>query len=279
MRKIKERVNQNLVWLITILLQVPAYAGEKGFYLAEREGKEFRTLEHHNAKLVPPMGSLLKPFAAWYLLENGVDGSKTVFCPPEKKRTATLRCWTPGGHGAVDVREALVQSCNYYFLLRFQGVKLADYEAWLRTRFDWSEGNPMRKPENVYGFDLPEGVEATKIAAMYAKLLNAGESGNDHAATVASGLKDICRGTFQAFCQKFGKLRQYRLILGKTGTVTEGKRNFGIALIYAEHLPQNKKILLLTYEKNKMGSEAALNALEILRDFDKKAGKRTSLNR
>lgn len=282
MLKIKERVNQNLgiaLWISLFLLSSPVFAGEAGFYFAEREGREFRVLEHKNPKLQPAMGSLLKPFAAWYLLEHGIDGAQTVFCPPERKRTTALRCWTPEGHGAMTLQQAIVQSCNYYFLLRFQGIRLGDYETWLRSRFDWPEDLPIRKPENVYGFDLPRGIDAAKIASMYSLLLNEGEKGNANARIVVEGLRDICQGTLKEFCRRFAKLPRFRLILGKTGTAQEGKKNFGIALIYAEYLPQNKKILLLCYEKNKMGSEAALNALKILDDYDRKTRKGTGIHR
>lgn len=261
------------------MLSSPVFAGESGFYFAEREGNEFKVIDLNNPRLRPVMGSLLKPFAAWYLLEHGSDAAQTVFCPPEKKRTTALRCWTPEGHGAVTLRQAIVQSCNYFFLLKFQGIRLTHYQDWLRSRFDWPEDLLIQKPENVYGFDLPRGIDAAKIASMYSRLLNESEKESSNARVVTDGLRDICQGTLKEFCRRFAKSTRYRLILGKTGTAQEGKKNFGIALIYAEYLPQNKKVLLLCYEKNKMGSEAALNALKIFDDYDRKTRKGTGLNR
>lgn len=260
--------------LVLLFFPYMLSAADRGHYLVERNGTEFRLLEHSNKRLTPPVGSLLKPFAAWYLLENGVEDSKQVFCPPERKRTASLRCWTPGGHGALTMQEALAQSCNYYFLMRFQGLRLSDYQSWLKTRFDWPDDLPMTKPENVYGFDLPGGLEPEKMVSMYSKLLRASETRSKKAELVVKALEGVCNGTLKDFCRLVAKSSQYRLILGKTGTVREGKRNYGIAMVYIEDLLRNKKVLLLCYEKNKMGSEVALNALAIIDAYNRKTNRR-----
>ncbi len=232
--------------------------------MAEYAGGKYTILNQQNQTMAAPVGSLLKPFAAWYLLEKGFKADETIFCPPEKKRTDRLRCWTPAGHGAMTLQTALVQSCNYYFLSRFMGLNLAEYEAWLRQRFDWPADLKIVKPVNVYGFDLPAGIEADKLLAMYTALLGAEENGNPAARTIMDGLRQTCEGTLADFCRALRQNRRFRFLAGKTGTVLEGKRNFGIAFLYLEHLPDRRKILLLCYEKNKMGSEAAMNAVQIL---------------
>jgi hypothetical protein len=57
-----------------------------------------------------PVGSLVKPFIAqaWARAHPGERPERAV-CGPES------RCWLIGGHGAVDLTQALALSCNAYF--------------------------------------------------------------------------------------------------------------------------------------------------------------------
>ncbi|MBK8594868.1 MAG: hypothetical protein IPP07_05115 [Holophagales bacterium] len=59
-----------------------------------------------------PVGSLQKPWvvAAW--AEAHPDEE-----PPVVDCTGESRCWTPAGHGRVDLARAFAQSCNSYFLV------------------------------------------------------------------------------------------------------------------------------------------------------------------
>lgn len=243
------------------------FATNRGHLLAEVDGSGFKIISRSGADLLAPVGSLLKPFAALYLLENGVNAAQEIFCPPLRKRSATLRCWTPDGHGAMTIGKALVQSCNYYFLSQFRGRDLMAYEAWLRQRYDWPENLHIVKPVNVYGFDLEFGIEAETLVRMYTRLLGEAAKGSRHAVTVTEALKEICQGTLGDFCRELVKQPQYRLVLGKTGTVQQGSRNFGVVLLLVDHVPQGKRLLLVSYEKGKTGSQAALQALKILSDY------------
>ena len=66
-----------------------------------------------------PPGSIIKPFLALAALETGLQPSGQVrFCPgyymlPNDQRR--YRDWKKQGHGAVDLSEAIVQSCDVYF--------------------------------------------------------------------------------------------------------------------------------------------------------------------
>ena len=271
MRNFKVTVNRILIFLAFASL---AYAEKKSAYvMAVYERGQSRIIAQQNPAMLAPVGSLLKPFAAWYLLEKGFRAEETILCPPEQKRTEKLRCWTPGGHGAMTLPSALAQSCNYYFLSRFLGLNLAEYESWLRQRFDWPTDLKILKPANVYGFDLSGGIEAEKLLAMYDKLLAAEEGGDPSAVTIMAGLRQTCDGTLADFCRALWPNRRFRFLAGKTGTIVEGKRSFGIAFLYLEHKDDHRKIVLLCYEKNKMGSQAAMNALKILNGYHgKKSG-------
>ncbi len=63
--------------------------------------------------LYPP-GSTVKPAAALALLQNGVDPEETVYCNGGYTLgTRTFRCL--GHHGPMNMRNALMKSCNTYF--------------------------------------------------------------------------------------------------------------------------------------------------------------------
>lgn len=66
-----------------------------------------------------PPGSTVKPFIGLGGLALGVVGpEKTTYCPgyfslPGQRHR--FRCWRRGGHGAVTLEQAMVQSCDVYF--------------------------------------------------------------------------------------------------------------------------------------------------------------------
>ena len=64
-----------------------------------------------------PPGSIYKIIAAYAALEEKVvTPEETVFCPGYYRLGRGLyRCWRRGGHGDVDLHDALVQSCDVYF--------------------------------------------------------------------------------------------------------------------------------------------------------------------
>jgi len=64
-----------------------------------------------------PPGSVYKIVAAYAALEEeAMTPEETVFCPGYFRLGRRLyRCWRRGGHGEVDLHDALVQSCDVYF--------------------------------------------------------------------------------------------------------------------------------------------------------------------
>jgi penicillin-binding protein 2 len=68
--------------------------------------------------LYPP-GSTIKPFIALAGLENAViNAQQTLFCPGYYQlpnATHRYRDWKKGGHGSVNMDEAITQSCDVYF--------------------------------------------------------------------------------------------------------------------------------------------------------------------
>lgn len=65
---------------------------------------------HRSADDPLPVGSLQKPFIvkAW-------ASSHPTAASPRFTCTRTSGCWRPGGHGALDLRSAIRESCNTYF--------------------------------------------------------------------------------------------------------------------------------------------------------------------
>ncbi|HMY10008.1 MAG TPA: penicillin-binding transpeptidase domain-containing protein [Turneriella sp.] len=265
--------------LFTAASPALADAKKRSHLLVALGSNGYTIISQSNTGIEAPVGSLLKPFAAWYLLEKGQKPDSSVFCPPERKRHEGLRCWTPQGHGRVDLAAALVQSCNYYFLSLFSGRDLADYQAWLTSHFDWPANLPIRRPVNVYGFDLDSGIEAERLVKMYQALLQAADSGSSHAVAVRDALAGICRGTLSDFCRKMQEQPDFRLLIGKTGTVQSGKKPYGIALLVLEHLSSKEKILLICYEREKTGSVVAMAAPAILSRYADKIRKSKNLRR
>jgi penicillin-binding protein 2 len=64
-----------------------------------------------------PPGSVYKIVAAYAVLEEeAMAPEDTVFCPGYfRLGRRVYRCWRKGGHGEVDLHDALVQSCDVYF--------------------------------------------------------------------------------------------------------------------------------------------------------------------
>lgn len=269
MRKIKAAVNSFLI----LLFSSTTFSIEKKapFLLVEKNGDQYETILSYNTKTLAPMGSLLKPFAAWYLLERGINSEQPIFCPPRRKQSKDLRCWTPDGHGAMSLTDALAHSCNYYFLSRFLGLNLQEYEMWLRNNFNWPEKVKIKTPENVYGFNLSKNFNIKMILGMYTQLISKEENGDAQAKVVFEGLKKTCQGTLYDFCRALKTLHEFRFIAGKTGTSEHHGKNYGIAFLYLEHIPKKRKIILLCYEKNKMGAQVALNAIKILHAYRKRS--------
>ena len=174
--------------------EILALATNPAFSVAEyREGfstlaKDPRHPLHHRAfnPYVPPApGSVFKLVAAYAALELGKIAPETTFeCAGEYKN---LRCnQAPPGHGAMDLRGAIQESCNVYFyhLGEILGAQtLADYAA--RFGFGRKTGLELRE---VPGDLRPQGndprrfaigqalVEVTplQIARFYAALGNGG---------------------------------------------------------------------------------------------------------
>ncbi len=78
---------------------------------------EFRPLANKSVQGVYPPGSTFKMVTALAALEAGVvNPGETVWCPGYKQLgNRRFHCWKRAGHGRIDLRNSLVQSCDVYY--------------------------------------------------------------------------------------------------------------------------------------------------------------------
>jgi penicillin-binding protein 2 len=78
---------------------------------------EAHPLQNRAIQSVYPPGSVFKLVMAGAALAEGIVNPKeTVLCTGEiTYGTHVFRCWKKGGHGSVNMHDALVQSCDVYF--------------------------------------------------------------------------------------------------------------------------------------------------------------------
>ena len=165
-------------------------------------GDERRPLQNRAISGQYPPGSTYKVFVAAGALEDGlVDPEERIFCPGSfRLGRRAYRCWKREGHGWVNLRDALVQSCDVYFyqlgltigidrLAYFArgfnlgaptGIRLAHEKGGLVPTSVWKEKRfkePWLKGETVsasigQGFDL---VTPLQLATAYAAIANGGK--------------------------------------------------------------------------------------------------------
>ncbi len=89
---------------------------------------------------VYPPGSTIKPFLALGGLAEGlIDPKETVYCNGSVVLYGNrFRCWRRGGHGFVNLKRALAESCDVYFYLLGQRLGIEGMAKWLR-RFGFGE--------------------------------------------------------------------------------------------------------------------------------------------
>jgi len=162
---------------------------------------EWRPLQNRALSGQYPPGSAYKPIVAAAALAEGViTPEQTFFCPGHfRLGRRTYRCWKPGGHGSVNLRDAIKQSCDVYFynvgleltidriahyargffLGRRSGIPLGDEKPGLVPTSSWKEQRfreAWMKGETVsasigQGFNL---VTPLQLAVAYSAIANGG---------------------------------------------------------------------------------------------------------
>lgn len=95
------------------------------------------------AQMYPP-GSTFKPIVALAALMQGVNPEDSVYCPGYfdlgRRR---VRCWREGGHGVVNMRGAIMHSCNVFFFHMGRRIGI----------------DPITAMANQFGLGVPSGIE------------------------------------------------------------------------------------------------------------------------
>ncbi len=190
-----------------------------------------------------PPGSTYKPFvAAAGLEESLVEPEKKIFCPGSfRLGRRTYRCWKRGGHGWVDLRRAIVESCDVYFYQlglelgvdrlaffsrgfgfgRLTGISLPQEMSGLVPTSAWKErrfAEPWVMGETVsaaigQGFNLTTPLQ---LAVAYAALANGGKlvvprlllQTEDQAGNAVPGPRPEVRGTVPVAAEHLERLRE-----------------------------------------------------------------------
>ncbi|MET0240586.1 MAG: penicillin-binding protein 2 [Sphingobium sp.] len=100
--------------------------------------------------LYPP-GSTVKPMVALSFLEHGLDPDAHVGCSGAVRVGNTLfHCWKRGGHGAINMRRAIAQSCDIYFYVMAQKFGM-DVIADMARRLGLGQKFDIPFPSQSYG--------------------------------------------------------------------------------------------------------------------------------
>jgi penicillin-binding protein 2 len=100
--------------------------------------------------LYPP-GSTVKPMVALSFLEQGLDPEETVGCSGAMRVGNTLfHCWRRRGHGAINMRRAVAQSCDIYFYTMAQRYGM-DVIADMARRVGLGQKFELPFPSQNYG--------------------------------------------------------------------------------------------------------------------------------
>lgn len=174
--------------------------------ISHKDWEELRTnkrfpLQNRVIQSVYPPGSVWKLMMAAMFLEEGIRPAESVFCSGQVKLgNQIFRCWKRGGHGSVDMTQAIVGSCDVYFYhfaeklgvdrierfakaagfgaptgidLPHEKSGLVPSKAWKRRRFGqgWARGETLNVSIGQ-GFTL---VTPLQVAVNVAALLNGGK--------------------------------------------------------------------------------------------------------
>jgi penicillin-binding protein 2 len=111
------------------------------------QGDTAHPLYSRGIQSVYPPGSTYKIVAAIAALQEGIITPKwTAYCPGWfKLGRKTIHCWNTKGHGKMNIREAIIRSCNVFFYQL--GLKIG-IETWAKYSKMFLFGDPT-------GIDLP----------------------------------------------------------------------------------------------------------------------------
>ena len=183
----------------------PAQSDDFEAWILSRD--QFTTLGHASREPLP-VGSLQKPFLvrAWAASH---PGERT----PHFTCTRTSGCWRPSGHGALDLRGAIRESCNTYFkLLARQTSQEAMRDSFRAAGFLWKGDMTDAETIGLPGTAMVS-IDPARLVESYVDLARTPwPTRDDVRAELLSGLRDSASDGTAAGLRLWG-------FLAKTGTV------------------------------------------------------------
>jgi hypothetical protein len=232
------------LWLLAVAA-LPLHADDFDAWLLNRG--QIRIVGHPTEARLR-VGSLQKPFLA-----RAWAASHHATPPPSFTCTRSSGCWRPAGHGTLDLRGALRESCNTYFrFLARETEPSALATAFRAAGFDWTGELTDAEAIGLPGF-TPMTIAPDRLLASYVDLVRAPWSEReDVRLEVLAGLRDAAQEGTAAGLGLWG-------FLAKTGTVPalDGTplRTSGFALVL-----DDAGFAFLGLLRNGTGREAATRA-------------------
>lgn len=208
-------------------------------------------------RAVPP-GSLVKPFVAVAYGEQHGGRFPIVRC-----LGARSHCWYPPGHGRLGLEEAIVQSCNAYFIALAKGLDRRR-AAETFARYDLAGPEPQASAENLAGLGSRWKERPAALARAYLQLDK--EPQFPVQARILKGMLDSAeRGTGRGVDAALGR----DAALAKTGTAVCTHRPRGAADGFAVVLypAVQPRLLLLVRMHGVTGADSAKVAGAMLREL------------
>jgi len=205
-----------------------------------------------------PFGALMKPFLAVAYGEQHDGSFPKVRCLGTKSH-----CWFPGGHGSLDLEEAIADSCNAYFLKLADGLD-RQRAAQTFARYDLA-GPPLEaKAESLIGLGT-EWVESPLTLSRAYLIIDREQQLRIQGRIINGMLESASRGTARGVDASVGKNSS----LAKTGTAACTHRPQGAAdgfaiVLYPASQP---RLLLLVRVHGITGAECAKVAGAMLRSL------------
>lgn len=269
---------------------LPVFAGEPLVLCIDLPSSKILFVSGNTESINEPttVGSTIKPFIAIAAMNSAFDSRQKVHCPASNVQTlARERCWLVLGHGNVDLKDALANSCSVYF--RFLARRIG-WKTIRRTLLDYSliekgEYSGSKKPDEE---DLIGATDLIRIrpgrllgayCAAFAKsdvldyrYVN-GEIIGQYAGPapvvrnkddLIKGLRDgAIRGTFRLTQNKYPGLK----VFGKTGTapkIGHPEKWHGIFIGFDPY-PDPKRAIIVVTDEGTGANNAAPIAFDVLK--------------
>lgn len=229
------------------------------YLLLDARGGEVMAEHWPDARKPVPVGSLIKPFTAFFYAQSHGE-FPTVVCHGRSDE-----CWLPHGHGRIGLERGIALSCNAYFLALARAISVEDANRMLAL-YSLPPVNDKDKARVLAGLDDAWRVAPVMFARAYLKLIRDSRrgtrAGEDEA--ILRGMEESARmGTARPVASRYP-------VLAKTGTsaCTHTPRASADGFTVVVFPADDPRLLLLVRRHGKTGAVTAKLAGEMLRALE-----------